>query len=283
MRFMFDTDEAFSFETLRAVGYSVYGGADIGEVMATAARITPGDPDSWYQEWRALADRIATIAEGSVIGELSFFDGATRSAMVRALTPALLAELSPAEFDAIAGRYQDGGHAYGDALVHWCAARCLLDYGFAEGLELARAAALAFAALPALAYLIKVPLEQVLPPEPRPDTREMVQTLRCLAGGFIVTSLLWGAALAMILDGKLKAAALYFALAAVFAFFGVIHSPLQSEQLGLPWDILAQLPKTFAEAVRFQTPYHWAGAYGLIALMLVALALVPSKPNETKS
>ena len=65
MRFMFDTDEAFSFETLRAVGYSVYGGADIGEVMATAARITPGDWESWYREWLALADRIAAIAEKS--------------------------------------------------------------------------------------------------------------------------------------------------------------------------------------------------------------------------
>jgi esterase/lipase len=65
MRFMFDTDEAFSFETLRAVGYSVYGGADIGEVMATAAGITPGDWESWYREWRALADRIATIADKS--------------------------------------------------------------------------------------------------------------------------------------------------------------------------------------------------------------------------
>lgn len=46
--------------------------------------------------------RIATITDGSVLGELSFFDGAPRSALVRALTPALLAELSPAEFDALA-------------------------------------------------------------------------------------------------------------------------------------------------------------------------------------
>jgi alpha-beta hydrolase superfamily lysophospholipase len=62
---MFDTDEAFSFETLRAVGYTAYGGADIGEVMATAARITPGDWESWYREWLALAERIATIADKS--------------------------------------------------------------------------------------------------------------------------------------------------------------------------------------------------------------------------
>ena len=68
MRFMFDTDEAFSFETLRAVGYTAYGGADIGEVMATAARITPGDWESWHREWLALADRIATIADHSAAG-----------------------------------------------------------------------------------------------------------------------------------------------------------------------------------------------------------------------
>jgi CRP/FNR family transcriptional regulator, cyclic AMP receptor protein len=46
--------------------------------------------------------RIASIAAGSVIGELAFFDGEARSALVRAVTPAALAELSPAEFDALA-------------------------------------------------------------------------------------------------------------------------------------------------------------------------------------
>jgi pimeloyl-ACP methyl ester carboxylesterase len=63
MRFMFTDDESFSFETLRAVGYTVYGGADVGEVMATAARITSGDWESWHREWKALADRIAGIAD----------------------------------------------------------------------------------------------------------------------------------------------------------------------------------------------------------------------------
>jgi CRP/FNR family cyclic AMP-dependent transcriptional regulator len=46
--------------------------------------------------------RIASIGAGSVIGELSFFDGQARSALVRAVTPAVLAELSRAEFDALA-------------------------------------------------------------------------------------------------------------------------------------------------------------------------------------
>lgn len=68
MRFIFDTDESFSFETLRAVGYAVYGGADIGEVVTTAQRITPGDWESWYREWRDLADRTAEIAHACAAG-----------------------------------------------------------------------------------------------------------------------------------------------------------------------------------------------------------------------
>lgn len=63
MHFIFDDDESFSFETLRAVGYAPYGGADIGEIITTARRITPGDWESWYREWRTLADRIAGIAD----------------------------------------------------------------------------------------------------------------------------------------------------------------------------------------------------------------------------
>jgi CRP/FNR family transcriptional regulator, cyclic AMP receptor protein len=46
--------------------------------------------------------RIGPIGAGSVIGELSFFDGGGRSALVRAVTPAELAELSPAGFEALA-------------------------------------------------------------------------------------------------------------------------------------------------------------------------------------
>jgi CRP/FNR family transcriptional regulator, cyclic AMP receptor protein len=46
--------------------------------------------------------RLAVVAAGSVIGELSFFDGGGRSALVRAMTPAVLAEMSRSEFDALA-------------------------------------------------------------------------------------------------------------------------------------------------------------------------------------
>jgi pimeloyl-ACP methyl ester carboxylesterase len=57
MTFLFN-DQSFSFETLRALAYIPYGGADIGEVTSTASRIADGDKAAWYSEWRALAERI---------------------------------------------------------------------------------------------------------------------------------------------------------------------------------------------------------------------------------
>lgn len=61
--------------------------------------------------------RIASVGAGSVIGELSFFDGGGRSALVRAVTPAVLAEMSRSEFDALAAASPD------------LARRLLLDLG----------------------------------------------------------------------------------------------------------------------------------------------------------
>jgi AGZA family xanthine/uracil permease-like MFS transporter len=137
--------------------------------------------------------------------------------------------------------------------------------------------ALAFAVMPALAYLVLIPLKPVLPlVDPTklpPTTVGLVQTLRCLSGGFIVTSLLWAAALAMLIDGRLVRGAGYFALAGVCALFGIIHSPLPDEQINLPVAVLDAVPKAFREAVRYQTPYHWAGAYALVAALLLVLAL----------
>jgi AGZA family xanthine/uracil permease-like MFS transporter len=142
--------------------------------------------------------------------------------------------------------------------------------------------ALALAMLPALAYLLTIPLNMALGMrDPEAPALLLIQTLRCLAGGFIITSLLWSAALAMLIEGRLVRAAFYFAVAGVCALFGVIHSPLRSEQIDLPSRVLGHIPPSFQEAIRYQTPYHWAGAYGSIALMLLALAMIPVKPEKT--
>lgn len=55
-------DQTFSFELLRATSYAPYGGAEIGECLATAARIREGDFESWHVEWRRTAERVNAVA-----------------------------------------------------------------------------------------------------------------------------------------------------------------------------------------------------------------------------
>jgi len=50
-------DGQYSFQTLRALTYAPTGGADIGEVLSTAYRITEGDDESWHQEWIKTAQQ----------------------------------------------------------------------------------------------------------------------------------------------------------------------------------------------------------------------------------
>jgi AGZA family xanthine/uracil permease-like MFS transporter len=148
--------------------------------------------------------------------------------------------------------------------------------------------AVVLAALPALAYLASIPLNMALGGrDPDPFSLTMVQTLRCLANGFLISGMLWAAALAMMVDGRLKASAGFLAVAAVCAFFGVIHSPLAFEQINRPDYVLGLVARTpFKDAVQCQTPYHWAGAYGICALLLLGLALVqkdsPQRYEEHK-
>lgn len=60
---LFRDDAQFWFETLRMFGAADYGGAQFGEVVATSQHIKAGDYDSWFNAWKATADRVATAGE----------------------------------------------------------------------------------------------------------------------------------------------------------------------------------------------------------------------------
>ena len=53
-------DSSNDFELLRSVGYAPYDGAEVGECIATAGRIREGDDESWWREWKEVADRVAS-------------------------------------------------------------------------------------------------------------------------------------------------------------------------------------------------------------------------------
>jgi AGZA family xanthine/uracil permease-like MFS transporter len=107
-------------------------------------------------------------------------------------------------------------------------------------------AAVAFACLPALAFLaVNMPGQIFGDPSLREsgwtpgDLNEALshnlKTLGMLSSSFIITSLLWAWALAAAIDRRLALAAKVFLLAGILTLFGAIHSPLPGNQLFLPF------------------------------------------------
>lgn len=150
--------------------------------------------------------------------------------------------------------------------------------------------AVAFACVPALAYLAVWALNQLLPFVSTPfaslpfETQRLVQTIVVLAGGgsFILTSLIWSTALSHLIDGRVRPTVIVLLIAAVMSVFGVIHSPLASAPIAMPGEVIARLKAEGRyEATAGQTPYHWAAAYALTALAVLALGRSGTKPPPT--
>ncbi len=145
--------------------------------------------------------------------------------------------------------------------------------------------AVAFACVPALAYLATLAIGQVLPEVGRPfdqlppNVQHWIASVTALSGGFIVTSLLWGAGLATLIDGRARATAGVLALGAGLAWFGVIHSPLPSGAVMPPAAVIAELKAIGrAGAAAYQTPYAWAAAYLAMAAAVLVLARFAERP-----
>jgi len=91
-----------------------------------------------------------------------------------------------------------------------------------------------------------------------------------LGNGFIVTSLLWGAAFAQVLDHKPGKAALWLALCALFSLCGIIHSPLPSGAIFSP--LAPPVPMV----------WHLAAGYGIMSLTFLLLQWWQGHPQAPK-
>jgi AGZA family xanthine/uracil permease-like MFS transporter len=139
------------------------------------------------------------------------------------------------------------------------------------------AAAVTLAVLPSVAQLVQIFLSQAyngallsaaIDPAGtmkatgigNPDFIRTCAVMIVLAHGFILTAMLWGGAVAFLIDRRITAAAATLAACAVLSFFGFIHSVTPSGGVYLPWSIGSTLP------------YHWAAAYLGFAAMIVVLS-----------
>jgi AGZA family xanthine/uracil permease-like MFS transporter len=99
-----------------------------------------------------------------------------------------------------------------------------------------------------------------------------IETVRVLANGFIVTSLLWAAMLASLIDRKLNVAALYCLVAGVFSLFGIMHSPLTGAAMFVPWALVE---------ADFQTSIGFASGYITTAILLYGWGFWYRRVEET--
>ncbi len=93
------------------------------------------------------------------------------------------------------------------------------------------------------------------------------ELLAALAKGYVLTSLLWSAAIAFLIDRKMKETTVIFVLCGIFAGFGVIHSVLPNSGVYLPWDT----------SVDSALSLRLSGAYFIAALMTFALSFSESE------
>ena len=127
------------------------------------------------------------------------------------------------------------------------------------------AAAVAVSFLPAVAALVLIQGGLLLggvgktPADLSGESRLAWGALLVLGNGFILTALVWGSALAAIIDRRLRVAAAVLAIAAVATLFGLIHSPLPGGAVFWLW------------AVASGTPHALAAAYGVAASLLLLL------------
>ncbi len=132
--------------------------------------------------------------------------------------------------------------------------------------------AIALSFLPVVACLIQIEFGQLLAnlgksgADLTGDAASLYRATLLLGNGFIVTSLLWGGGFAALLDHQLIRAALFMLVSACATLVGIIHSPLPSGAMFLPWAV--------------PDPIVWHLAAGYLALALLFLVL---KPRNTLS
>ena len=80
MKLYFD-DEDFDGQLQRSVGKADSGMANVGECLAIAEQITPGDRDSWYRAWSGFATRLAEQGQAAMAAGHRV---SARSALLRA-------------------------------------------------------------------------------------------------------------------------------------------------------------------------------------------------------
>ena len=109
-----------------------------------------------------------------------------------------------------------------------------------RGVPERQAPAVAASFLPVLAYVIGIFADQLLGPAAGSlggDAAATYRALKLLSSGFVFASLIFGTAVACLIDGRALGAAVALGCGALGSLFGLVHSPLPGGAIFFPWDL----------------------------------------------
>ena len=123
--------------------------------------------------------------------------------------------------------------------------------------------AVAIACVPALAALVIIQTDKLVAAGASPEGQLATElySLRLLASGFIITSLLWAGMTAALIDRKMIRAATWCTSAATLTLFGIIHSPFADGRMFFPWSIGNLPPESNG-----RSPFELMTAYLLLTI-----------------
>lgn len=147
-----------------------------------------------------------------------------------------------------------------------------------EATPMRYAAAVVFSFFPAIARMVTIKLSDPTYVAPERfgalfnDASHGISELAVitiLGNGFIITSMVWASFVVALIDGKTGRAALILLLGGGLTLFGLIHSVEPTGDVYLPW---------LLEAGSRALVWQFAGAYGVLAGVLLLLSLQRSPP-----
>lgn len=141
--------------------------------------------------------------------------------------------------------------------------------------------AVAIACIPALATLLSVQIGQIwgdgasieagINPGSlqNEDLAANLATITMLANGFILTSIFWASAIAMVIDRRMIAAAYFYFAAAFCTLFGFIHSPLPNSPILFPVGLPGLPESAVLPEIHFDAVINWALGYIIIGGLMI--------------
>ena len=145
-------------------------------------------------------------------------------------------------------------------------------------------AALAVACLPAIAKLVMIYLGQFgdvidyerVPPPVANNLQSLWLHLSVLAGGFVLTSLIWASTTASIIDRRFSTAAVYLAVGGVFTLVGLMHSPFFGDKMFWPWQLFDSSVTLDQRTIVLE----FVGAYVVMALLIYGLGIAMKRTSK---